>query len=267
MGFAWTVSLPLLLIARPSAWIRLEEGLDAGEFDSPIPSATGDSKITVIRIDPDRYSFRLLCAGEMNHDNLTIREWCEKYDLIGAVNAGMFQDDHRSNVGYMRNGPYINNGRLKSEYRSAAAFDPVGSTGSPFSIFDLDECGMDKILAHYRTVVQNLRLIKRPAKNVWPRQDKSWSEAALGQDVRGRVLLLFSRSPYSMRDFNEILMRLPIEIQCAQHLEGGPAASLYFLYKDTRIEKVGSFETTYYESDNNRRFLSIPNVIGFYEKK
>jgi len=57
----------------------------------------------------------------------------------------------------------------------------------------------------YNTVVQNLRLIKRPRVNVWAQNDKKWSEAGLGQDKKGNVLFIFSRSPYTMTAARRIL--------------------------------------------------------------
>lgn len=112
----------------------------------------------------------------------------------------------------------------------------------------------------------NLRLIKRPGKNRWSKQSKMWSEAALGEDRKGNILLIFCRSPYSMHDFNNNLLKLPIDIVCAQHLEGGPEASLYFRYKGIKIEKCGSFETFFNENDQNNGAWDVPNILGFVKK-
>jgi len=68
-----------------------------------------------------------------------------------------------------------------------------------------------------------------------------------------------------MHDFNEILLKLPINIVVAQHMEGGPEASLYFDLKGTKIELIGSFES-FNENDGNVKFWAIPNVIGVEER-
>ena len=96
---------------------------------------------------------------------------------------------------------------------------------------------------------------------------KKWSEAALGQDKDGNVLFIFSRSPYSMHDLIDILKMLPIDIDCAQHLEGGPEASLFFSHKNIKIETMGSFETGFSENNENHFYWPIPNVIGFVHKR
>ena len=90
---------------------------------------------------------------------------------------------------------------------------------------------------------------------------------ALGEDKQGNILFIFCRSPYSMHDFNNILLQLPINIVCAQHLEGGPEASLYFSYKGIVINKFGSYETQFNKNDNNDHAWIIPNVLGIAKKK
>jgi len=258
--------IPFYLTAQESKWRKLDTGLHIGEFESPQKSITGDSKITILRIDPHIYSFKLLCADELNHSKLTAKEWCQRYNLLGTINAGMFQMDHKSNVGYMKNYKFMNNAKINSTYLSVAAFNPIDTTRNSFHIFDIDDSNMNDIINNYNTVIQNLRLIKRPGLNRWSQQKRMWSEAALGQDKNGNVLFIFSLSPYSMHDLNNILLNLPIDIVCVQHLEGGPEASLFFSHKNVAIEKVGSYETGFNENDNNKAFWSIPNVIGFYKK-
>ncbi|MCK5148362.1 phosphodiester glycosidase family protein [bacterium] len=221
----------------------------------------------MIKIDANEYGLKLFCAEERKHQNLTVRQWCQQYNLLGCINAGMFQMDGKANVGYMKNYDYKNNGRINSKYQSVAVFNPKDTTETSFYMFDIDEHNMTDIIDKYHTVIQNLRLIKRPASNRWSQQNKKWSEAALGQDKDGNILFIFSRSPYSMYNFNEILKSLPINIVCAQHLEGGPEASLFFSYNDVTIEKMGSYETGFNENDNNHHFWPIPNVIGIVNKE
>ena len=180
-----------------------------------------------------------------------------------SINAGMFLPDHKTNVGYMKNFNHINNGRINSKYHSVAAFNPVDPSLPAFKIFDSDEKDIRDIIKNYNTVIQNLRLIKRPGENRWMRQDKKWSEAALGEDKDGNALFIFSRMPFTMYDFNKTLLSLPIDIVSAQHLEGGPEASLYFSYGKNEIYLTGGFETGFHEKNTGIYAFGIPNVIGF----
>jgi exopolysaccharide biosynthesis protein len=250
------------LVAQDSTWTHCDQGLAIGEFRLPQLSVAGDSKIFIIKIDPHDYELKLLCSAQLGHGKFTIQEWGEKYKLIAAINAGMFGEDNRSNVGYMKNGPYLNNSHINAKFFSVAAFEPCKAGIPYFSIFDTDELAISEIIGSYQVIIQNYRLIKNPRINRWPQQQRKWSEAALGSDESGNILMIFCRSPYSMHDFNKLLLELPVKITCAQHLEGGPEASLYLSCNGNKIIKFGSYETGFNENDLNKWAWPIPNVIG-----
>lgn len=248
-------------------WQELEAGLEFGKFKVEHASVAGDSTITILRIDPQIWKLKIFCASqEENSDNHTPIEWCEKYGLVTAINAGMFNQDFKTHTGFLKAGTHLNNPK-SNHYLSAVAFSPK-RTGLPlFRIYDLEDIEIDQLKKDYEYVTQNLRLIKRPCENRWSQQPKMWSEAALGEDSQGRVLFIFCRSPYTMHDFNEILLSLPIDLVCAQHLEGGPEAQLYLKDGGTKLELVGSFETSFNENDNNKKAWRVPNVIGILKRE
>ena len=252
--------------AKDSDWNKIDDGLFLGEFD-PVENVPQQyDKIIVIKISPRKYDFRLLCSSEHNVEEMTAKEWCKRHGMIAAINAGMFLPDRKTNVGYMKNFAHINNGRINPKYHSVAAFNPVDPSNEKFKIFDADEKNVNHIIKNYNTVIQNLRLIKGPRENRWTRQDRKWSEAALGQDAKGNVLFIFSRRPFSMYEFNKVLLNLPIDIISAQHLEGGPEASLFFSHKGKNLDLVGSLETGFHENRSGMYAFGVPNVIGFSKK-
>ena len=271
---SWLI-LPLIVftsaIAAPppdAGWKRIDDGLHYGIFDVSAPRVVGKAKILVIHIDPGLYEFSLLAASELRlpAGSLTVKEWADKYRLVAAINAGMFQEDLKTNVGYMKNYGHINNPRLHRKYASVFAFNHK-TAGAPPMIWDTDAKQLKQIINEYHTVIQNLRLIKRPGLNRWGPQENRWSEAALGQDKAGNLLFIFSKSPLSMHDLGNILLALPIGIACAQHLEGGSQASLYLRHRGVEIKEVGASDLVMTVSRANDGFLPIPNVIGIMKKK
>ena len=70
-----------------------------------------------------------------------------------------------------------------------------------------------------------------------------------------------------MHDLNEILLELPIDLVCAQHLEGGPEAQLVVRSPNLDLELVGSYETGFADNDGNTRIWPIPNVIGIKARR
>lgn len=246
-------------------WQTLSRGMDLQYVSVHPAGVPSDARITVLRIDAHQWELQAIgpsSTGEKT--NHTAREWCEAHQLSAAINAGMFKTDGKTHVGFMRFREHADNNRTNN-YQSVAAFDPHDSaTHPPFRIFDLDtpQVSMQSILADYDSAVQNLRLIKRPGANQWLQQTRIWSEAALGEDEAGRVLFIFSRTPFSMHDLNQELLAAGIGIVAAQHLEGGPEAQLYIHVGDFRLEQFGSYETSFEENDSNARPWPIPNVLA-----
>jgi hypothetical protein len=75
-------------------------------------------------------------------------------------------------------------------------------------------------------------------------------------------LFIFSRAPYTMRDFNILLLSLPLDIEGAMHLEGGPEASLSIHVAGLDLDLCGSYETGFVEDESNVVQWPIPNVLG-----
>ena len=173
-----------------------------------------------------------------------------------AINAGMFETDYRSNVGFLRSGAHLNNPRWNT-YQSALAFGP----GTAF-MADLDAPDAKQRLEPVDTVIQNLRLIRAGGVNVWKPGPRKWSEAAVAADDQRRILFLFSRSPLSMKEFGDKLLAMPLHITHAMHVEGGPEASLSIRAGSRKIDLSGSYETGFNENDGNAGQWPLPNVIG-----
>jgi uncharacterized protein YigE (DUF2233 family) len=256
--------LAAVLLAAASAWAPLADGLDLAELTAPQKSDLGDSRVTVVRIDPSRYRFRLLSAKLLKLDRtLTAREWVERYGVLGAVNASMYQQDHRTSVAYMKGVEGVNNGRWTKDNAVFAA-DPMAASSPAVQIFDRTCAKSAEYENGYRILIQNIRMLDCAGKNTWSEQPRKWSTAAVGIDDAGRVLFIHCRSPYSTHDFIEILRALPLDLRRLMYVEGGPEASLYVAVKGHEpIAKVGSFETGFRELDDNRELWPIPNVLAF----
>jgi hypothetical protein len=265
------VATAILLLALPATdlaavdWLSLAPGLDLCHVTAAEPSPVGDSRITVVRLDPAHWALTVASVCQPGEGGRrTARQWAQDHGLTVAINAGMFAADHRTHVGYLRYKDHVNNGHVNS-YQSVAAFDPRPGREVPnFRIFDLDEPGVTMIAIRddYASALQNLRLIKRPGENRWHRRDKIWSEAALGEDSARRILMIFSRSPFAIPDLNRELLAAGIDLVALQHLEGGPEAQLYLRLGDLELDLCGSYETGFWENDDNLHAWPLPFVLG-----
>ncbi len=242
-------------------WRLLQPGVELAVITLNPGNAQPSSSLYAVRVDPNRARLQVALASEMGSGSRTAAEWCRTTRLSVAINVGMFQSDQRSNVGYLRHGRHLNNARFNA-YRAVLALNPTAK-GLPRALWlDLDQVKSTRDLANYDIVVQNLRLIAAPRKNVWAPSDRRWSEAALAQDSQGRLLFLFSRAPYSARDFNSLILNLPLDVTRAMHLEGGPEASLSIHVPSLDLDLCGSYESGFRQDDTNSRQWPIPNVLG-----
>jgi phosphodiester glycosidase len=268
--------VPLLLWARLAAaeslpqieegWTKLDEGLFLREFVSPQKSSEGDSKITVLRIDPRFHTFRLLSAPELGEPKMTAREWCKKYHLVAAVNAGMYQNDGKTAVGYMQNFDYVNNRRLSRSMKAVLAFNPVDPNVPPIQIIDRKCQRLEELRPRYRTLIQGIRMIGCSQDNVWSQHEALWSMAVLGMTQDGQALFIFTQSPYSPHELIDILLALPLSIHSAMYLEGGSEASLYLAHAGVEMEKFGTHGTGFWSLFRNQGPWPIPHVIGITRK-
>ncbi len=246
-------------------WKELEAGLYYSEINSPIKSEFGDSKINVLKINPKNYNFHLISAKQEQEYKKTAEEWADKKGLIALVNAGMFMGDG-TNTGFMKNYNFFNNKKMASSYNSVVSFNRMEESSPEFQIIDLRCQDWNILKEKYNSFSQGIRMIDCNQRNVWEKQNKKWSMSVIGEDKEGNALFIFSRSPYSVHDFIDILLKLPLNIKKAMYLEGGPEASFYLNSKEKIIKKCGSYETGFNENDLNQDFWPIPNVIGITKK-
>lgn len=253
-------------LAQNHPWRKVEEGLFWAEFRAPFEFPLGGVKIDIVKVDPRFYSFKLLCASELGKVRLTPKGWCQKHELVSAINAGMYQKDGLTNVGYMRNFSHVNNPRLNSVYKAVLAFNRVEWRVPEIQIIDLACQEFEELKPKYQTLVQNLRMINCRQENVWSKGDKRWSLAVLGMDRGGNALFIFSETPCPVYDFNQILLSLPIFLFNAMYLEGGPEASLFLSANGLELDRVGTHETGGSENTIRAPARPVPNVIGITKK-
>ena len=249
-------------------WQTLADGLEFGIFESPQKSEIGDSKIRILRIDPQHYELKLVNASVSKKGRpLTAKQWCRENGLIAAINASMYQEDFKTSVSYMRTRTHVNNPRLREKDMTILAFDRLSAGVPRVKIIDR-QCENFKLWKNkYGSLVQSIRMISCKDKNVWRQHPKKYSTVAVGTDKSDRVLFIHVGSPYSTHDLINILKQLPIEIARAMYTEGGSQAQLYINTGDREYEFTGHTEIEF--SNNAKSLFSwpIPNVIGVSPRK
>ena len=249
-------------------WRQLADGLELGIFDSPLPAEIGDSKIRILRIDPERYELKLLNASVSKKGRpLSAKQWCRQNGLVAAINASMYQEDFKTSVSYMRTRTHVNNPRLREKDMTILAFDRLAAGVPRVKIIDR-QCEDFRLWKNkYGSLVQSIRMISCMGKNVWRQQPKKYSTVAIGIDRTDRVLFIHVGSPHSTHDLINILKKLPIEIARAMYTEGGPQAQLYIQTEAHEYEFTGHSEIDFSKKANSLFSWPIPNVVGVSLRK
>lgn len=257
----WTAVLATSLLVTPvgtlkAGWRRLAPGIAYRALKLVQHPEHGDGRLHVVRLEPSRAQLVVRSASALDRKNRTAAQWADDFEDIAVINAGMYETDYSTHTGYLRLGSHINSKVWTPQYKSVFFLREDGRA----HIEDIDQQPAN--LARYAAVVQNLRLIKAPGRNVWAESSRQWSEAALAMDKEGRILFLFTRTPFPMRRLNRILLMSSLGITRAHHLEGGPEASLSIRSKGIRLDLCGSYETGFNEGDDNASQWALPNVIA-----
>lgn len=249
-------------------WHKLADGLELGIFHSPQPAEIGDSKIRILRINPEHYELKLLNASVSKKGRpLSAKQWCRQNGLVAAINASMYQEDFRTSVSYMRTRTHVNNPRLREKDMTILAFDSLGTGVPKVKIIDR-QCEDFRLWKNkYGSLVQSIRMISCKGKNVWRQGPKKYSTVAIAIDKADRVLFIHVGSPFSTHDLINILQQLPLQIARAMYTEGGPQAQLYINTGAHEYEFVGHSEIDF--SNNAKSLFSwpIPNAIGVSPRK
>ena len=247
-------------------WYKVAEGLYVANANAPIKSPVNNSVITILKIDPKYYSFRMMCASEHGKKRRSLQEWCEEFGLIGAFNAGMFNTRNMSSsMGYMKNYGHINNYRMNPKYKAMVAFNRRDMSVPEFQISDEDCQPWSELKYKYSSCFQGMRMIDCKQQPIgWNAKPRlKCSMVVLAQDMSGNALVLFTRSPYSPNDFIRMMQIMPLKIKNAIYLEGGPEAGVYLDYKDFLLVRMGSWVSDVHEEDTYNRLYPLPNVVGF----
>jgi hypothetical protein len=264
---------------RRSPFETLEPGLDFAEFTSPAASELGDSKVRVLRIDPAKFEFRLLCAGAGTAQAplapQAASQWGNRNGLVAAVNAGLVNQGSRAGQslaaqGLLRTRNYVNNGHPVGTWRAFLGFDRLDRKSPAVTILDQDRNLTE--IAHFKevfaTVDQGPRLYPLGRSPVFPHPTDKWSMCGIGVDrsEAGRILFIHVRSPYAMKPLAVIIHQLPLGLDTLMLTGKGVDAQLYVNAGDKQREFVGSYQAGVREDDTNTQASPLANVIGIVRK-
>lgn len=248
---------------------QIDTGMWISEHLLPDTSVVGDSKCTILKINPHFYKFELITSSEYGKPNKTAAEWANKFNLNVVFNAGMYNlKNETTSKGYLKNYKHKNNSTLSKSLNIVIAFNPKDTSDIPFRMYDLSCDSFDIIQNKYNSISQIMRMVNCNGVGLdWSkRAGQKCSMIFISSDIEDNVYIIFVRSPYTHNYMINYLLSLPIKMRCAGYLEGGPETSLYINYTPFYMEKWGSYVSKTYETDKNNSYWTIPNIIGIKKR-
>lgn len=241
-------------------WIHVEPGLDFGEFRLD----HADSKVTVLKIDPEKFEF-VLCMSSMDGKGpRTLDAWAKENDLQAAINASMYLPDKGISTGYMRSGKHINNNRMVKGFGGFFVASPRENGLPPAAVIDREVPGFSDLLDKYDIVIQNYRMTNSNRHILWLPGGPLYSISAIAQDGNGNILFIHSRMPVEAYTFVQQLLHLPLDIRTILYVEGGAQAGMLLQSDHLKRELAGAHAPSFLVTGNLK--ARLPNVLGIRRK-
>lgn len=235
-------------------WTDLEPGLAWGEF----PTQAGS--VLAVRVDPEVLDFVLCSSGSDGSEPRTLAQWGRDENLLVAINASMYLPDGSTSTGYMRDGAYVNNGRIVGRFGVFFVAGPDDPDLPRATLLEKSGDIWEELLSHYRLVVQNYRMTSSDRQILWSPGGPLYSISAVAQDGEGHILFLHSKEPVEAYTFAQQLLHLPIDVRTVMYVEGGGQAGLYIHSSGLHRVEQGVNLADFFVSGN--RTVRLPNVIG-----
>lgn len=250
-----------------SQWVELTKGMEYREIDAPKKSFIGDSKISILRMDPQHFHFDLYTATQYDSIPRDLHTWADTFDLLVAFNAGMYNLARPlQSRAYLKSGSHLNNGKILENFNLMLALGPKpNSQRSNIEVLDLTCANWEQEQHNFSGFAQGLRMIDCNGKPMnWQKKVQSCSMLVAAEDEKGWFYLIFTRSPYTHNQMIGFMTEMPYGLHDAIYLEGGPETSLLIDVNGHCIEKVGSWVSTTWERNDNNHFWRLPNIVGVH---
>lgn len=246
-----------LQIANPAP----EENTVQDRINAAMPAPTRAiplaARVSVLRINPDRFSFSLYMASEKGPKPLA--DICRDEHFVAAINAGMFLPDRVTSTGYLRQGTHVNNGRVAANFGSFFAAMPHNAKLPRARLIDKTAQGWQNTLEEYSLVMQNYRMTTPAGRIIWKPMKRLHSIAALSQDNAGNILFIFCADPVPAAEFIAALLTLPLQAASVMYLEGGSEAALLINAGNVSEMQTGRHASGLWSGGAR---LEVPNVLG-----
>jgi len=247
-------------------WRAVRPGVEFGVLRGEPYCRRGSSDIAVLRLDPARVDLQVLHYSRLKRRvPPSIGEWQRQTQALAVFNAGQFYPDH-SYMGLLVSDGQVVSGRLHPGFKAALVAAPAdsaarGRTPSRARVLDLEREPLDPHAPGWRQVAQSFMLFERGGAPRVRKSDQVANRTLVGEDGRGRLLVIVSEGGYTLWDFSRLLEKAPLGLTHAMAMDGGYEAELCVDAGDFRYASFGRWNGPSDESTPGAR-VPLPAVIA-----
>jgi hypothetical protein len=245
----------------PAAPIRLDSvGAVVFHVDTSAITRRGPPRMIVVRLDGPvelvPHHYRGAAVGEPR----PIGDWADVLEAPILFNAGQF-DEKLDHLGWLKaDGNWIALHR-KKKWMGLLVSGPID--GEPWAgVIDLEHASSD-IAERYRHVIQSMMLVDDDGKVRVRDSDRSACRTVVGQDRKGRILIMVTEGAVTLADLARWLPKSGLGVVRAMNLDGGIEAQLAVRTPALQMAIYGQYGTgtTVFDGGPGEIRYPLPTVI------
>lgn len=262
------LGLSVLTVVRRGGgprWNSLGPGIEFTTLRGDPWCRRGSSEIAALRLDPARVRLRVLhYTRQPDHTPLSIVEWQRRTRALAVFNAGQYYPD----LSYM--GLLVSDGepissRLHPRFKAALVASP-GEGGSAAHVLDLDRHPIDPASPGWREVAQSFMLFDGHGAPRIRKTDLVSNRTVVGEDRRGRLVVITSEGGYTLWDFARLLQRAPLGLTHAMSMDGGYEAELCVSARGFHYASFGRWKGAGDAPEAPGAVVPLPAVVTVEER-
>ncbi len=222
-------------------WRELAAGIEFATLTGEPYCRSGSTAIAALRLDPAHVRLRMRhYTAEPEKRPLDITEWQRRSGALAVFNAGQYYGDY-SYMGLLASGGRLISRRPHPTYRAALVAGPRHG-GRSARVLDLSRDPLHPDSLRWAEVAQSFMLFDRAGTVRVRRSDQVANRTAVGEDARGRLVVLTTEGGYTLHDFALLLRRAPLDLALAMAMDGGREAEMMVRAGGFRYASFGQWE-------------------------
>ncbi|MEW5912035.1 MAG: phosphodiester glycosidase family protein [Thermodesulfobacteriota bacterium] len=221
---------------EPIRWRELRPGLELAFLENVASTRSGSARVALLRVDPARYSFRVL-AAPAGQAGLTAEQWREASGALAVFNAGQYTAERKYLGHLMQDGKTLS--RPVAQQDGLFLAEPTDPGLPPARVIDQRYTAYDPASSPYRQAAQSLMLVDRFGQVRVRRSNRVAFRTAVAEDEQGRILVMVTEGGHTLWELAHALLASGLGLREVMSMDGGPESQLDIKTDKFRYQQFG----------------------------